>query len=147
VAQAGDDPREVWRAACSAIRTWAVGHPHEYALIYGSPVPGYAAPEDTIGPATAVYQTLVEPLRRSSRPGRRGLATDLPPGVEADATRLAAELDLDVAPERIVRLLGALTQVFGIVSFELFGHTQNVIEDHEGFFADRIEALAEDLGL
>ena len=29
-------------------------HPHEYALTYGSPVPGYAAPQDTLGPASRV---------------------------------------------------------------------------------------------
>src|ERR1700744_2080553 len=40
-----------WRAAGRAARPWAVAHPHEYALIYGSPVPGYEAPADTIAPA------------------------------------------------------------------------------------------------
>ena len=40
-----------WLAACQAARAWAIAHPHEYALIYGSPVPGYQAPADTIGPA------------------------------------------------------------------------------------------------
>ena len=40
-----------WLAACRAARGWAIAHPHEYALIYGSPVPGYQAPADTIGPA------------------------------------------------------------------------------------------------
>ena len=40
-----------WLAACRAGRGWAIAHPHEYALIYGSPVPGYQAPADTIGPA------------------------------------------------------------------------------------------------
>src|SRR5215218_202301 len=46
VARAGDDPRAIWRAACAAIHTWSRRHPHEYALLYGSPVPGYAAPAD-----------------------------------------------------------------------------------------------------
>src|ERR1700734_3312099 len=45
------DVRGRWRAVCGAIRAWALAHPHEYALIYGSPVPGYQAPEATIGPA------------------------------------------------------------------------------------------------
>ena len=42
-----------WRCAV-AIREWAVAHPHDYALIYGSPVPGYRAPEATIAPAARV---------------------------------------------------------------------------------------------
>ena len=37
-------------AAPAAVRGVGGGHPHEYALLYGSPVPGYAAPDDTSGP-------------------------------------------------------------------------------------------------
>ena len=43
-----------FRTIAGTIRAWAVAHPHSYALIYGSPVPGYAAPEDTIDPATRI---------------------------------------------------------------------------------------------
>src|SRR5579863_1807744 len=46
--------RARWVATCHAVRGWAVANPHEYALIYGSPVPGYRAPEATIGPAARV---------------------------------------------------------------------------------------------
>ena len=46
--------RRRWLAACHAIRDWALSRPHEYALIYGSPVPGYRAPEATIAPAGRV---------------------------------------------------------------------------------------------
>ena len=38
---------------------WALAHPHEYALVYGSPVPGYAAPTDTIDPAARVALVLL----------------------------------------------------------------------------------------
>src|SRR5205823_12105109 len=41
-----------WLAACRAVRDWALAHPHEYALVYGSPVPGYEAPEQPIEPAS-----------------------------------------------------------------------------------------------
>ncbi|MDT4915280.1 MAG: hypothetical protein QOC66_4408, partial [Pseudonocardiales bacterium] len=41
-----------WMAIGRAARAWSIAHQHEYALLYGSPVPGYAAPQDTIGPAT-----------------------------------------------------------------------------------------------
>src|ERR1700754_430068 len=36
-----------WLALCHGLRDWALAHPQEYALLYGSPVPGYSAPEDT----------------------------------------------------------------------------------------------------
>src|SRR4051794_10679373 len=51
---ARDDLRGRLRATCRGARAWALAHPHEYALVYGSPVPGYAAPQATIGPASRV---------------------------------------------------------------------------------------------
>jgi AcrR family transcriptional regulator len=53
-----DDYAGRWLAACQAVRAWAVANPHEYALVYGSPVPGYQAPERTIEPATRVAAVL-----------------------------------------------------------------------------------------
>src|SRR3954466_12689278 len=41
-------------SACHAVRDWALANPHEWALIYGSPVPGYQAPRDTVEPAIGV---------------------------------------------------------------------------------------------
>lgn len=56
-------PLDRWTAVCRAVRVWAVAHPHEYALIYGSPVPGYSAPQDTIAPAARVGLVLIEIAR------------------------------------------------------------------------------------
>src|SRR5437016_3399415 len=53
----GADAR--WLSVCEAVRAWALADPHEYALIFGSPVPGYAAPEATIGPASRVPLVLL----------------------------------------------------------------------------------------
>src|SRR5689334_17359631 len=47
-------PREAWIAACHAVRAWAKQNPHEYALIYGSPIPGYKAPQETVAAAARV---------------------------------------------------------------------------------------------
>src|SRR5919198_1813080 len=55
---ARDDFDGRWLAVCHAVRDWALEHPHEYALIYGSPVPGYRAPQETIGPATRLTKVL-----------------------------------------------------------------------------------------
>ena len=65
-----------WLAVSQAIRAWALAHPHEYALIYGSPVPGYAAPPDTIDPRRAVAFALLQIVvdgvaNRRDRRGRR----------------------------------------------------------------------------
>ncbi len=125
----GDQFRAVWRA----VRTWALAHPHEYALIFGSPVPGYRAPQDTIEPATMVPWVLLEILAHSDG---QPLVPPHGPSPEVLAAALAP-LRVDV-PTSVVddpALLVALTSwatLFGAISFELFGHTHNVIaEDQE----------------
>ena len=52
----GADAR--WLSVCEAVRAWALADPHEYALIFGSPVPGYAAPEATIAPASITARSI-----------------------------------------------------------------------------------------
>ncbi|HXV94752.1 MAG TPA: TetR/AcrR family transcriptional regulator, partial [Pseudonocardia sp.] len=53
-----DDLAGRWSAIAVTTRRWALADPHQYALVYGSPVPGYAAPQDTVGPATRVTRVL-----------------------------------------------------------------------------------------
>ncbi|MEI8082026.1 MAG: TetR/AcrR family transcriptional regulator, partial [Actinomycetes bacterium] len=53
-AVADHDVATRFRAVIGSVREWALANQHEYFLIYGTPVPGYRAPEDTVGPATRV---------------------------------------------------------------------------------------------
>ena len=72
---------------------WALAHPHEYALIYGSPVPGYAAPQDTIDPRVARLVRAARHRRRRRRVGRDRRPATTPPmprAVRADLAQLRA---------------------------------------------------------
>ena len=138
-----------WQAACAAVRTWALANPHEYALVYGSPVPGYTAPEATIGPAGRVGVVLCRVVAEGIAAGvvdgtsdGSGLDTTILPG-------LAAELGLPADPTGSVaaRAVHAWTSLFGLINFELFGHTHNVVVNHEAFFTSSTERLAAELGV
>src|SRR5688572_4718158 len=65
----GRAPAERFVAAARAVRGWAVANPHEYALLYGSPVPGYEAPQATIGPASRTTLALVGIVADAHRDG------------------------------------------------------------------------------
>ncbi len=71
-APAAGSSGECWVAACHAIRGWARSNPHEYALIYGSPVPGYRAPEATVGPAARVPLLFAGIVRARAAGGELG---------------------------------------------------------------------------
>src|SRR5690348_167939 len=59
-----------WLAVAHALRDWALSRRYEYALLYGTPVPGYAAPADTVGPAarpTLVLGRILADARAADR--------------------------------------------------------------------------------
>ncbi|MFJ2593888.1 TetR/AcrR family transcriptional regulator [Streptomyces erythrochromogenes] len=143
---AGAAPRDRWIAACEAVRTWALEHPHEYALVYGSPVPGYSAPADTIGPASRVGNVLIGVVRAAYE--GRGLALPpLPPALGPEAGRMAADFAEGLPPAVVAALVAAWAQLAGLVSFELFGQFQGVVEERSAFFTHAVGQLAHGVGL
>src|ERR1700734_3117882 len=64
---ARDRAAELWSddvmAIARAVRRWAVAHPAGWALLYGSPVPGYhAPPERTVGVGTRVVGAIFDAI-------------------------------------------------------------------------------------
>ncbi|MFJ4777732.1 TetR/AcrR family transcriptional regulator [Streptomyces sp. NPDC088762] len=143
---AGATPHARWIAVCEAVRAWALEHPHEYALIYGSPVPGYSAPQDTVGPASRVGNTLIAVLR-SAYEGRGLALPPLPAALRPEADRMTADFGEGLPPEVTAALVAAWAQLVGLVSFELFGQFNRVVEDRDAFFAHAAGRLAHGVGL
>src|SRR5579859_1394010 len=152
-----------WLAACRAVRNWALAHPHEYALVYGSPVPGYRAPEQTIAPAAraaAVFGAIIGDAYRAGAAegvgtGAGGAAgaggatvpVRVPESFAPDADRLR-EAILDRVPDHVAAAaLIAWSGLFGLVSFELFGQFENVVTDRAAFFDHAAACLGRLTGL
>jgi AcrR family transcriptional regulator len=190
--QPRSDLRGRWRAICHSVRDWAVARPHEYALIYGSPVPGYRAPQDTIAPASRAGLVLGHLLTDawagraihgangaaagsgsgsgdgsassrsgtgSSRGGGGASASNgsgdcdgaadglMPPVLAEQAAALAAAIAPAVPGPVVLRGLIAWTQLFGMISFELFGQFVGVAEPADDFFRYAVEQMANFAGL
>ncbi|GHE45905.1 TetR family transcriptional regulator [Streptosporangium violaceochromogenes] len=138
-----------WLAVCHAVRDWALAHPHEYALLYGSPVPGYRAPADTVAAAvrdTVVYGRIVSDAHRAGALSPPEPGPPPPPSFGEDAARVR-ELIPGVSDDVIARALVAWTGLFGWVSFELFGQFDNVILDPATAFDHCMRHHARLLGL
>lgn len=143
---AGGTPRARWAAVCGSVRDWALEHPHEYALIYGSPVPGYTAPLDTVGPASRVGNALIG-IVRAAYEGRGIALPPLPAELRPEAARMAADFAEGLPPEAAAALVAAWAQLAGLISFELFGQFDRVVEDRAAFFAHAAGQLAHGVGL
>jgi len=146
-----DAPAARWVDAAMAIRSWAIGRPHEYALLYGTPVPGYAAPDDTVASGTRVSRALVRIVRDAAADGRLHdpAATTIVSAPTAESfVSLRTEIDLPtVSDATVLALLLAWTQLFGLLTFELFGQTRNFVHDDELLFRDAAATMARNLGL
>jgi AcrR family transcriptional regulator len=138
-----------WRAICRGARSWALAHPHEYALIYGSPVPGYAAPQDTVVPAGLVPALLIGLLADFVASGAYA-----PAAVEPVPAKVRAALGgvLELAPpgfpvDLVVRGVMAWTYLFGAISSELFGHRYLGVLDYDTFFDEEIRRMGAFVGV
>ncbi|WIE79770.1 TetR/AcrR family transcriptional regulator [Curtobacterium sp. MCSS17_016] len=174
-AAAGPAPGARWVAMCRSIRDWSIAHPGDFALLFGSPVPGYAAPRETVVPATRTTLALVHVVADAvgsgmsdapgapaaagssvtSTPGAAGrpgspTAPTAAPGVAgpavADGVATLRSFGITLPDEVLVRTLMAWTTVFGTISFELFGHFVGSVSDPAAYFDQVIVRLADDLG-
>ena len=140
--------RQRWLRRCAALRDWGRGVPHRFQLIYGSPVPGYSAPADTIAPAAAVISAMLAPVNDAAA---AGALSSLPqPTDQVLSDQLAAvvagfELRLD--PGTLNRAVGGIATVIGLLTLELGGHFVGGFEPADALYTDQVRALADQMGL
>lgn len=140
--------RETWRtqlmAMARAVRRWAIDQPARWALLYGSPVPGYHAPAElTIGPGTRVVGALFDVMAA-------GLASGEVPTDELQVTAsMAADFDAiraefafsgnDAAVAKCFLLWAALV---GAISLEVFGqYGADTLSDPDALFELQLQLL------
>jgi AcrR family transcriptional regulator len=142
-------PEERWLAVCRAVRAWARAHPHEYALLYGSPVPGYEAPPDTVPAASRVGVVLGRILGEAARSGALPQATgERDPALISDEAVAVLGGEHPALDDRVrIRALLAWSAIYGTISFELFGHFVGSVEDADRYFDRAMSELAGLLGL
>ncbi|MGA5266332.1 TetR/AcrR family transcriptional regulator [Streptomyces lydicamycinicus] len=118
-----------------ALRGWAMEDPQRYFLIYGTPVPGYHAPEDITGIASEIMRTLLDACT--------ALAPDAP------AAPFSAHLedhrdwagDHPAPAAALHRALAFWTRLHGVLSLELAGHFTDMGFDPALFFAAELDDL------
>jgi AcrR family transcriptional regulator len=136
-------------AVCHGVRDWARANPHQYALLYGTPVPGYRAPQDTVGPATRITNLLGRVLVDGAAAGVLRVPTSekLSAGVRGEMERIAGELFPGVPPAVLARGLIVWTEIFGAVSFDVFNRLEGIVVDRDAWFDHQVAVLTDYVGL
>jgi AcrR family transcriptional regulator len=137
-----------WVAGAVAVRTWARAQPARFQLLYGSPVPGYTAPAETVEPATAVVVAVLAPVVDAVATGS-GDVDGPPPGgtLGRQLEAVAAGLGIDVPPGLLSRAVAAWSEVIGLVVLELGGHFVGGFEPADALFDAAVRDQAARLGL
>lgn len=118
------------------IRSWAVANPSRWALIYGTPVPGYSAPPDeTTPPGTRVMVALLKILAH----GSVGEQSPLPSAeLTAELQSSAVELGLEALPPQLLAAgVDAWTSLIGTISAEVFNQLGSSFSAHGPELLDR----------
>jgi len=121
-----DDLGGRWLAVAEAYRHWARREPHQFALILGLPVSGYAAPES--GPTTEAAQRAMAQLSTlfidALMAGRLQppLVREVAVPMEMCAVAKMHDMHGSIPPDTFQAMLHAWAALHGITSLEAYGH-------------------------
>jgi len=146
-----DDTCAAILAGVHTFRRWALDHPQEYELIYGTPVPGYEAPpEETLEAAMRTSDALLSLLRRGLDQGRisvPGTDDDLPEGLRLPLRALAHHKGHELSATEAAAAMRFWFLLLGSISAEVFGHmSPDLIAHGEAFFDHTIRQALLALG-
>lgn len=141
---AGSDWRAQLRAVAHAVRRWAVAEPARWALLYGSPVPGYHAPAQlTVGPGTRVAGTLFAVIDAGITAGDIGSGTSVAaPPTAADFDGIRSEFEFAGDDTVVMKCLLTWAALVGAVSLEVFGqYGADTLSDPGAVFDGQVAIL------
>jgi AcrR family transcriptional regulator len=142
-----------WRdrllAMAHAARGWAIDQPARWALLYGSPVPGYHAPrEHTVGPGTRVVGALFGAIGAGIASGdipQSNAAAAQP--LSSDFDRLREEFEFTGDDSAVAKCFLLWAGLVGAISLEVFGqYGADTLTEPEAVFDTQVRLLIDMLG-
>lgn len=150
VDRARETVAEAWSddviAIARAARRWAVTHPAQWALLYGSPVPGYHAPaERTVPAGTRVVGAIFDAVAAGIATGDIRLTNDLAPQpMSSDFERIRHEFGFPGDDQVIAKCFLLWAGVLGAISLEVFGqYGADTLTDPAAVFDTQLRLLVD----
>ncbi|MFD0403648.1 TetR/AcrR family transcriptional regulator [Kitasatospora sp. NPDC127121] len=124
-----------------ALRRWALDDPQRYLLVYGTPVPGYRAPEDTTRISVEIMAVLLDACTAELSPAEQSPAVS-PSPFDAHLAEHRAWAGEHPAPPAVLHLaLAVWTRLHGVLSLELAGHFTGMGFDPAQLYAAELRSL------
>jgi AcrR family transcriptional regulator len=134
-----------------AYRDWALTHPTDFALIYGTPIVGYVAPAPlTAAASERSIAVIIRVLTEAFAAGALTIPSEvqqIPPTVQSAIVALVVEHNYPTAVEPFYAGVIAWSRCHGLVMLELFGHITPVVGDTSALYEAEVTTLLARLGL
>lgn len=139
--------RERLHMIASSFRDWARTDPARYALLYGSPVPGFVAPpERTVAPGTRVIVLGLSQLDQARADGMLREVAEPRAELTAVLTTLRDEYGLLLSDGQLVRSFTWWGGLIGITNQEIFdGYGAGLHAVADALFAAQLDVLLDQL--
>lgn len=150
-----DDLGDRLTAVSRTFRRWSIGHPAEFALLFGTPVPGRAAPSGA-EPAQSraeeagtrfgrVFGELVAQVYLT-RPFPVPDPEDLDPALRRELADWCETFPVPLPLGVMQVFLSCWIRLYGSVTMEVFGHLKFAVNDAEPVFEAELAGAARMLG-
>jgi len=145
-----DDHVGRFRAIATAYFQWAIANPQKYALLFGTPVPGYVFSEEA-GPAAQrgflILQAVIGDAHAAGKIGGEALALRLPTSLKSQYEALR-KLGMPYVPVVTHLALFTWSMIHGMTSLYLYGYFAGFLAGQsESFVVFEIEKMVRALGL
>jgi AcrR family transcriptional regulator len=145
-----DDPVRQWWAIGHAYRRWALDHPADFALIFGTPIPGYQAPPEVTGPAAGRFTAV--PAIAYAAAVQTGAAD--PDRTQVPATIQTGELLGTLLGDRAAAypaqwvgiLINAWASLRGYLMAEIFGSLPELVGDPDQLYHAHLHTVMLGMG-
>ena len=133
-------------AMARAARGWAIAQPACWALLYGSPVPGYHAPAElTVGPGTRVVGALFDVVSAGIDAGDVTTSNSvMAQSISQDFDGIRAEFDFPGDDAAVMKCLVLWAGLVGAISLEVFGqYGADTLTDASAVFDGQVGLLVQ----
>jgi AcrR family transcriptional regulator len=142
-------------AVSRTFRRWSVSHPREFALMFGTPIPGVmtghtgedAGVTSAAGRRFGLVFGQLMARGHAARPMPIRPDEEIEPALRAELERWRQEFPVPVPLGLVQLYLSCWVRLYGIVTMEVFGHLDFALDDPEPLFESELRGLAELLGM
>jgi AcrR family transcriptional regulator len=145
------DPRVGITAASWAFRAWALAHPREFGLLFGSPIPGIDAHSDDSPAGLAserfgqLFGDLVAQIYLAD-PFPVPADEEMDPELRRQLREWCSALPVELPVGAAQVFVSCWIRLYGMVAMEVFGHLRFALPDAAPMFAAELSDLGVKLG-